>query len=70
MSLGRVLGELAKVEGGLTALRTTSWREIEYLKLEDLLRLVRALRAGPVRDSAVHNHALADGNKRLAPASG
>lgn len=73
--------------------------DIEYLSLEDLLRLVRALGAGPVRDlglldSACHrpqavffgheayptltmkagalmhslagNHALVDGNKRLA----
>lgn len=72
---------------------------IEYLDLEDLLRLVRALRTGPVRDiglldsagarprstafgqeayptsalkaaallhSLAGNHALVDGNKRLA----
>lgn len=73
--------------------------EVEYLDLEDLLRLVRRLGIGPVRDvglldaaaarpqssaygadayatleikaaallhSLVRNHALADGNKRLA----
>jgi death on curing protein len=73
--------------------------ELDYLDLEDLLRLTRLLRAGPVRDaglleaacarprasvlgddayptlelktaallhSLVRNHALADGNKRLA----
>lgn len=73
--------------------------EVEYLTLEDLLELVRRLRAGPVRDiglldaaaarprssafgtdayptlplkgaallhSIVRNHALVDGNKRLA----
>ena len=72
---------------------------VEYLDLEDLLGLVRALKAGPVRDvglidsavgrprssafgqdayptlalkaaallhSIASNHALADGNKRLA----
>lgn len=72
---------------------------VEYLTLEDLLELVRALQAGPVRDvglldaaaarpassafgedayptlelkaaallhSIVRNHALVDGNKRLA----
>ena len=72
---------------------------VEYLDLEDLLGLVRALKAGPVRDiglldsaagrprssafgqdayptlalkaaallqSIARNHALADGNKRLA----
>lgn len=72
---------------------------VEYLDLEDLLRLVRALRAGPVRDlgllnsavarprssafgadayatvglkaaallhSLARNHALVDGNKRIA----
>jgi death-on-curing protein len=73
--------------------------EVRYLDLDDLLRLVRALRAGPVRDiglldssaarprstafgvdaygtlphkaaallhSLARNHALVDGNKRLA----
>lgn len=73
--------------------------DVEYLDLEDALRLVRALRAGPVRDvgllesamarvrssafgedayptlalksaallhSLARNHALVDGNKRLA----
>lgn len=73
--------------------------EVEYLDLEDLLGMVRALGAGPVRDvglidsaaarprasafgedayptlalkaaallhSLVRNHALVDGNKRLA----
>ena len=73
--------------------------EVEYLDLEDLLRLVRDLEAGPVRDlglldsaaarprasafgadayptlelktaallhSIARNHALVDGNKRLA----
>ena len=73
--------------------------ELEYLDLEDLLRLTRLLQAGPVRDvglleaacarprasalgdeayptlelksaallhSLVRNHALVDGNKRLA----
>lgn len=73
--------------------------EVEYLELEDLLALVRALGAGPVRDlglldaacarprssafgeeaypslvakaaallhSVARNHALVDGNKRLA----
>ena len=73
--------------------------EIDYLDLEDLLRLTRLLQAGPVRDvglleaacarprasalgdeayptlelksaallhSLVRNHALVDGNKRLA----
>lgn len=73
--------------------------EVEYLDLEDLLGLTRALRAGPVRDvglldsscarprstafgadayraleekaaallhSLARNHALVDGNKRLA----
>ncbi len=73
--------------------------EVEYLDLEDLLRLVRLLKTGPVRDiglldsavnrprssafgedayptlalkaaallhSLARNHALVDGNKRLA----
>jgi death on curing protein len=73
--------------------------EVEYLELEDLLRMVQRLGAGPVRDlglldaavarprssafgadayatlelkaaallhSIVRNHALVDGNKRLA----
>lgn len=73
--------------------------QVEYLTLEDALRLVRALQAGPVRDvglldsamarprssalgedayptlalkaaallhSLARNHALVDGNKRLA----
>ena len=73
--------------------------QVEYLDLEDLLRLVRVLHAGPVQDvglldsaaarprssafgedayptlelkaaallhSVVRNHALVDGNKRLA----
>ena len=78
---------------------TRSADEVEYLDLEDLLALTRALRAGPVRDlglldsaaarprssafgtdaypthegkagallhSLAGNHALVDGNKRLA----
>jgi len=78
---------------------TRSDDEVEYLDLEDLLGLTRALHAGPVRDlglldsscarprsttfgaeayprledkaaallhSLARNHALADGNKRLA----
>ena len=77
--------------------------EVEYLNLEDLLKLFRTLEVGPVRDvslldsaaarprssafgedaypslelkaaallhSVARNHALADGNKRLATVPG